>query len=1113
VEVAVLGPVEVRIDGSPADLGSPKQRALVAALAMTPGRAVAVDTLVDLLWGDTPPASVSSTLQGYISHLRRALEPGRTRRSTPTVLVTVAPGYALAVPDSVVDAHAFESTVARAHAPLRDFPGWGPAPVPAAELERIVADLEGALGRWRGTPYGDLGDAPSVVPERTRLEELRLVALEDRLTAELALGRHTAAAVELEVLTGRHPLRERLWALRAVALQRSGRQADALAALRDLRGVLDEELGLEPSPAIRDLETALLRQDPHLAWLPPAGEAVPAASSPTPPAADPERAPEPAAPVAPWPLVGREAELAALTEALEAARRGTATFAVVTGEPGIGKTRLVEEVAAAAAGSGVRVLRGRCSQDDGAPPLWPWRAVLEGLGVELPAPGPTDDVGASFRSWEAVVREVERAAREKPTVVVLDDLHWADPSSLRVLGLLAEVVGSGSLLVVCTWRPLEVSPGLADVAEALARRHAVRLELDGLTADEAGAVFAGVSHREVSPEQGRRLQERTGGNPFFLVEYARLAGERADVDELTAEPPVAVTDVVRRRLARLDDKTVEALRVAAVVGRRFDTGTVAAVLGTDPDLLLDLVEPAQAAGLVEEEEIDRFVFVHALVRDSLLLGTSASRRARMHARVAAALEGTGRDSEVARHWLAAGPVHAGRAWRAAARAAEDARGLHAHEEAADLLVAALDALAADPEATAADRYDLLLQLVEAYRWAALVPELVRTVEQAIDAAEELGDLERAARAALSATEGGLWQSAPTGMNERVVATLRAGLEALPEEDGELRCRVMLALANELANVVPLPENRVLIDDALAMADRIGEPRLRLHARQVATSAVWTAATAEERLVWATEAVTLARDSGAEQAFVVSSTLRTVVLSELGRPDEMATAAAVSHAEAERLRIPYGELVLGAVTMPWLALRGRFEEGEELLGRMQVWAGHIHESFGGEALAAAQATLWMWQGEELRAAETLAGVAEETAYPLAPLVAALLLRAGEADRAREHLERTGGLALAPEHGELSAYLDCHAAEVALHLGDAATAAEVYRRLTPYAGRTGQAGSALNAGPVDSFLAMAAAATGEKVQAGRHADDALALMDEWGLSVGRAWFEGVRADFGF
>ena len=1112
MEVAVLGPVEVRIEGSPVDLGSPKQRALVAALALSPGRPVAVDTIVDLLWGDAPPASVSSTLQGYISHLRRVLEPGRARRGASTVLVTVAPGYALNVPAERVDAQAFEAVVARCRTSMRELRGWGSAPVSGGELERIVAELDEALGRWRGTPYAELGDTPAVTPERTRLEELRLVAVEDRVTAELALGRHAGASAELEMLTTQHPLRERLWALRAVALQRSGRQADALAALRELREVLDIELALDPSPEVRDLETALLRQDPELNWTPPS-----AAASPT-PAPQPDAVePEPVTPASPWPLAGREQELAALVSALDRAERGSPTFAVLTGEPGIGKSRLVTELAAHAETAGASVLLGRCSQDDGAPPLWPWRAVLAGLDIELPPPGPTDDVGASFRVWEQIVTGIDRAAQLHPTVVVLDDLHWADPSTLRVLGLLTEVVTTARLLVVATWRDREVGPGLAEVAEALARRHAVRLDLVGLSADAAREVFTDVSHNQVTAEQGAALHERTGGNPFFLVEYARLAGERSDIAQLLAErePPIAVTDVVRRRLAHLDDKTVDALRIAAVVGRRFDTETVAAVVGTDPDLLLDLVEPAQAAGLVLEEGIDSYVFVHALVRDSLLIGASASRRARTHARIAEALEATtGRESELALHWLAAGPAHAGQAWRAAARAAGQARGMHAHEEAAEFLVAALDALEGDRDAGPGQRYHLLFQLIEAYRWSARLPELVGAVEQAIEAAEQLGDLDLAARAALSATQGGLWQSAPDGqVNERVVGALRARLDTLPPGDGELRCRVLLALANEESTVVPMDQGRVLVDEALAMATRLADPHLELLARQVATSVIWNPATGDERLVWSTEAVALARDVGDEQAFVVSSTLRTVVLSELGRVEEMAAAAAVSRAEAERLRIAYGELVLGAVTMPWLALRGRFVEGQALLERMRVCAGRVNESFAGEAMVAAQATLWMWQGEELRAANALHALAAEPPYPLAAPVTALMLRADEADQAREHLELVGGLRLAPEDHELAGYLDCHAAEVALRLGDAEVAADCYRRLTPYAGRTGQAGSALNAGPIDAFLAMAAAATGETVRAAEHADAAVVLMDRWELSVGRAWFERLRERFGF
>ena len=249
------------------------------------------------------------------------------------------------------------------------------------------------------------------------------MAVEDRITAELALGRHTAAAVALEQLTTQYPLRERFWALRAVALQRSGRQADALATLRDLREMLDRELGVGPVAGVRDLETAMLRQDPDLAW------SAPAPGTPVePPVA--HREPSDTAVVVPpagWPLVGREQEVSALVGALQQADRGSPAFAVLTGEPGIGKSRLCAEIAARArravpgccpAAARRTTARRRCGRGVRSSPGW---------ASSLPAPGPTDDVGASFRTWERIIADLERAAADRLTVVLLDDLHWADP--------------------------------------------------------------------------------------------------------------------------------------------------------------------------------------------------------------------------------------------------------------------------------------------------------------------------------------------------------------------------------------------------------------------------------------------------------------------------------------------------------------------------------------------------------------------------------------------------------------------------------------------------------------------------------------------------------------
>ena len=193
VQIAVLGPVEVRVDGTSVELGTPKQRALVAALALSHGQPVSVDAIVDLLWEDSPPPGVTATLQAYVSGLRKVLEPHRERRAPATVLVTVAPGYALRLPPEASDATRFEQVVTAEHRRL-SMPLLGPSPLPASALHQTVERLDAALASWRGAPYAELEDAPAAVAERAHLEELRSVALEDRAVARLALGDQATTA-------------------------------------------------------------------------------------------------------------------------------------------------------------------------------------------------------------------------------------------------------------------------------------------------------------------------------------------------------------------------------------------------------------------------------------------------------------------------------------------------------------------------------------------------------------------------------------------------------------------------------------------------------------------------------------------------------------------------------------------------------------------------------------------------------------------------------------------------------------------------------------------------------------------------------------------------------
>jgi hypothetical protein len=670
-------------------------------------------------------------------------------------------------------------------------------------------------------------------------------------------------------------------------------------------------------------------------------------------------------------------------------------------------------------------------------------------------------------------------------------------------------------MVLATWREHpEPTGALADVIEMLARRHAVRLRLEGLSVGQAAEVLESVAGSRPSSNEAAAFRDRTDGNPFFLVEYARLAGERGDLTGLLAEDdqPSAVRDVLTRRLGRIPEDTRRVLRVAAVIGRQFDLPTLAGATALEEEEVLDLLEPAERAGLVREHGIDQFTFAHALVRDTAYTDVSASRRARTHAQVAEVLaDEVGRESELALHWLAAGPSRADRAWRAAIAAAAQARRVHAHEQSAELLNAALKAMADDPRATAIDRYEVLMQLIDAYRWTARWPDLVRSVETAISVAEEVGDVELVSQAAISTTIGTLWQSAPDGqVHQGIVSALRRCLERLPPSDGPTRCRVMVSLANELYYGATFAERLALVEEGLAMAERLGDERLLLDACQIAFAALWCPGTAEARLGYASRAVELSSRLGEQQAFVVSATLRTVVQAELGQVQQMWSSADTARAQAERLRIPYGLLVLDSLLIPWRSMAGQFDECDALVEEITELDGQMALDNPGGPSAEALIPLRLWQGRGEEVADTVTAM-EGGPFPVTAFVVCYLLRSGRREQAALHyaahpIDLSGN--------DWFAMLNwCAAAEVGLALGDHPLAAAAYAKLAPFAGRNCSAGSADAMGPVDAFLALSAAAVGELALATRHAERALELMESWQIPLAAQWLRDQRQLYAF
>ena len=370
MQLRVLGPVEASTDDGALPLGGAKLRSVLAMLGLQANRTVTADHLIEGLWGERPPTSAAKMLQNYVWRLRTALGD-----DAGIEIVTRGRGYELRIDEDAVDARRFERLLAQANR--------------AAAAGEPADAARHALALWRGPALADVADEPFAAAEIRRLEDLRVEAAELAVDADLAAGRHHELTAEIDALIAAHPLREHLHAQRMLALYRCGRQAEALAAYTAARRLLVEEIGVEPGPELKGLHEAILRHDPSLD--------VEVARPELPRALDARGGP---------PLAGRARELAWLRGHWQRAMEGAGALVAVTGVPGMGKTRLVAELAGEA-------------HDAGA-------TVVYRSGADPPPGFPTTAAGA------------------RATLLVVDD---ADATVVDALG---EPAGEAALLVVVT---------------------------------------------------------------------------------------------------------------------------------------------------------------------------------------------------------------------------------------------------------------------------------------------------------------------------------------------------------------------------------------------------------------------------------------------------------------------------------------------------------------------------------------------------------------------------------------------------------------------------------------------------------------------------------------
>lgn len=1066
VRVTVMGPLRAWVNGTPVDLGGPKQRSVLLRLVLAHGEVVSVDRLIEDLWAGEPPPKALAALQAYISHLRRVLEPGRERRAPARVIVSAAPGYCLRLPDGAVDVWALEAGFAAAER--------SPA-LPEEQAER----LQDLVLAWTGDPYAEVCDALWAAPEVARLAELRLAMLEGHAAAQAALDNHAAVVRALEPVVREHPAREAAACLLASAHYRSGRQVAALDVLRRTTGYLVDELGLEPGRAVRDLERDILRQADHLEPI----ELEPVAVAPQ---------HEVRTSTA---LRGRTVELAELAGAATAAAGGLKVV-WIGGEAGAGKTTLVDAAANRLREAGWVVAAGRSPEVDGAPPGWAWTEVLRVFAAALSAEqadalapllhtgGPVE-IGA-FWTAHALADVLEQAAARAPLLVVLDDLHRTDGLTLELLRLTADRLTTQPVLIVGTYRPSEAGAELGQARAALANHTATHMLLGGLDDAALTQLATDSGLVAVTPETLRLLRERTGGNPLFARELVRLMVAEG-VDAAHGGVPAGVGDVVRRRLARLPPQTATALRQAAVLGREVDITLLAELARSDDDALLDALEPAVLAGLVEEPAPDRIRFAHNLIRDTLYDDMSVLRRSRLHAAALQMLRGRSADTaSLAYHAVAAATAEtAMEAADFAMSAAAEADAVGAPGEAARQYRSAVRMfeLAGAEEATAiAARCGLIAALAQAGDALGSREELHRTMAA-------LGhDDELAVRALTASTSPLVWRvRVGDQIDPAIVDPLRRVLER--ERHTPTRIRLLLTLFTELEGV----EHEAALTasaEALELVRGLDDRRLLLAVLNVRAFACLGPDLAHERESVLAEMLSVSEELDAVDYQAVAHWF--AFLDASGRSD---LARAAAHVDQAVARAGTGQLgfllgVLDAFGAQLAVLAGHTDDGERGYVAVSAKLAEYGVANGAHIGIVGRVSANLVRGSLAPMADELVAVHRHVSRMIADGAVIALHQAGRPDEAAQiWTER-----IPNERSFYFAAMATLRAHAAVLVGDLDVALRTAEELRPYSGRfAGLDNGTLLTGPVDEALAAVAEATGDHQRAADYRRAAVELTD--------------------
>ena len=622
---------------------------------------------------------------------------------------------------------------------------------------------------------------------------------------------------------------------------------------------------------------------------------------------------------------------------------------LLAGEPGIGKSRLTEELVAHARTLRASVLIGRCWEGGGAPAYWPWvqslrehvrttedatlRAQL-GAGavdvthlipevrerfVDVPQAPDLDSESARFRLFDSTATFLRRAAVDRPLLVVLDDLHAADEPSLLLLRFVAGTIADSRILVVGTYRDVDPTvrdPLAAALAELTREPVTQRLHLKGLTKPDVAHFIEQLAGATPTPDLVAAVHEETEGNPLFVGEVVRLLvseGRLTNLDRSGLSAlgiPQSVRDVIERRLRRLSRDCIHLLTVASVLGREFALDAIEEVSELSSEQLYEVLDEALNARALSSVpgERGRLRFAHALIRETLYENLTTLRRVQLHRRIAEMLEAlyaadpTPHLAELAYHFAEAAPGgDVDKALDYAQRAATRAGEQLAFEEAARLYELALEILELKQGVDRALRCELLLDLGEVLARAGDESAASAAFLGAADIARSNELAEQLARAALGYAGRFVWMV--RGADEDVVPLLEDALRELGDAHSVEVVRLLGRLAGALRDQ-PEAERRIdLSARAVAMARRLGDPATLAYALDSRYCAVWCPDNLDERLQIAAEMLGVADNAGDTERLIQGRYYRAVTLLELGQTSEVHAELQVMHRIASELRQP------------------------------------------------------------------------------------------------------------------------------------------------------------------------------------------------------------------